>query len=76
MGYVSGHIVQDLARHRRQRVFLRQRPRRRPAGNRRRFGVSGTDKFAGLSWSPSRSGAPVLDGALTWVECSVEAGDH
>jgi 3-hydroxy-9,10-secoandrosta-1,3,5(10)-triene-9,17-dione monooxygenase reductase component len=46
----------------------------------RRFGVSGADKFAGLSWSPSRSGAPVLDGALTWVECSVEAvhdaGDH
>ena len=46
----------------------------------RRFGVSGADKFAGLSWSPSRSGAPVLDGALTWVECAVEAvhdaGDH
>jgi 3-hydroxy-9,10-secoandrosta-1,3,5(10)-triene-9,17-dione monooxygenase reductase component len=46
----------------------------------RRFGVSGADKFAGLSWSPSRSGAPVLSGALTWVECAVEAvheaGDH
>jgi 3-hydroxy-9,10-secoandrosta-1,3,5(10)-triene-9,17-dione monooxygenase reductase component len=46
----------------------------------RRFGVSGPDKFAGLSWSPSRSGAPVLSGALTWVECAVlavhEAGDH
>jgi 3-hydroxy-9,10-secoandrosta-1,3,5(10)-triene-9,17-dione monooxygenase reductase component len=46
----------------------------------RRFGVSGPDKFAGLSWSPSRSGAPVLAGALTWVECAVEAvheaGDH
>jgi 3-hydroxy-9,10-secoandrosta-1,3,5(10)-triene-9,17-dione monooxygenase reductase component len=46
----------------------------------RRFGVTGTDKFAGLSWSPSASGAPVLAGALTWVECAVaavhEAGDH
>ena len=46
----------------------------------RRFGVSGADKFAGLSWSPSSSGAPVLAGALTWVECAVaavhEAGDH
>jgi 3-hydroxy-9,10-secoandrosta-1,3,5(10)-triene-9,17-dione monooxygenase reductase component len=46
----------------------------------RRFGVSGADKFAGVSWSPSPSGAPVLDGALTWVECAVaavhEAGDH
>jgi 3-hydroxy-9,10-secoandrosta-1,3,5(10)-triene-9,17-dione monooxygenase reductase component len=46
----------------------------------RRFGVSEPDKFAGLSWSPSSSGAPVLSGALTWVECAVtavhEAGDH
>jgi 3-hydroxy-9,10-secoandrosta-1,3,5(10)-triene-9,17-dione monooxygenase reductase component len=46
----------------------------------RRFGVSGPDKFAGLSWSPARSGAPVLAGALTWVDCAVEAvhaaGDH
>ena len=44
------------------------------------FGTSGRDKFAGVPWSPSPSGAPVLDGALTWVECAVqtvhEAGDH
>jgi 3-hydroxy-9,10-secoandrosta-1,3,5(10)-triene-9,17-dione monooxygenase reductase component len=46
----------------------------------RRFGVTGTDKFAGLTWSPSREGAPVLAGVLTWMECAVtavhEAGDH
>ena len=46
----------------------------------RRFGTSGDDKFTGVRWSPSPSGAPVLAGALTWVECSVEAvheaGDH
>jgi len=46
----------------------------------RRFGTSGDDKFAGVAWSPSPAGAPVLDGALTWVECAVqavhEAGDH
>ena len=46
----------------------------------RRFGTSGGDKFAGVRWSPSPSGAPVLAGALTWVECAVEAihgaGDH
>jgi 3-hydroxy-9,10-secoandrosta-1,3,5(10)-triene-9,17-dione monooxygenase reductase component len=49
----------------------------------RAFGVSGAtgaDKFAGLRWSPSSSGAPILDGALTWVGCAVEAvheaGDH
>jgi 3-hydroxy-9,10-secoandrosta-1,3,5(10)-triene-9,17-dione monooxygenase reductase component len=46
----------------------------------RRFGTSGGDKFAGVRWSPAPSGAPVLDGALTWVQCAVEAvhqaGDH
>ena len=46
----------------------------------RRFGTTGTDKFAGVPWSPSPAGAPVLDGTLTWVECAVEAvheaGDH
>jgi 3-hydroxy-9,10-secoandrosta-1,3,5(10)-triene-9,17-dione monooxygenase reductase component len=46
----------------------------------RRFGTSGDDRFTGVRWSPSPSGAPVLDGALTWVECAVEAvheaGDH
>jgi 3-hydroxy-9,10-secoandrosta-1,3,5(10)-triene-9,17-dione monooxygenase reductase component len=49
----------------------------------RGFGVSaatGADKFAGLRWSPCSSGAPVLEGALTWIGCAVqavhEAGDH
>jgi 3-hydroxy-9,10-secoandrosta-1,3,5(10)-triene-9,17-dione monooxygenase reductase component len=44
------------------------------------FGKSGMDKFAAVPWSPAPSGAPVLDGVLTWVDCSVEtahdAGDH
>ena len=43
-------------------------------------GATGTDKFAGVRWSPSPSGAPILDGALTWITCTVEAvheaGDH
>ena len=49
----------------------------------RRFGISaatGSDKFAGLRWSSCSSGAPVLEGALTWIGCAVqdvhEAGDH
>lgn len=46
----------------------------------RRFGASGGDKFAGVRWSPSPSGAPILAGALTWVDATVEsaheAGDH
>lgn len=44
------------------------------------FGAPGKDKFAGLDWTPSPSGAPVLDGALTWIDCALEtvhdAGDH
>ncbi|MFI6325990.1 flavin reductase family protein [Nonomuraea sp. NPDC050556] len=40
----------------------------------------GGDKFAGLSWTGSPSGNPVLDGALAWIDCVVEAehlaGDH
>jgi len=44
------------------------------------FGTSGSDKFAGVAWSPAPSGAPILDGALTWADCTIEmtheAGDH
>lgn len=44
------------------------------------FGTAGADKFAAVTWKPAPSGAPVLDGVLTWVDCVVcavyEAGDH
>jgi 3-hydroxy-9,10-secoandrosta-1,3,5(10)-triene-9,17-dione monooxygenase reductase component len=44
------------------------------------FGAAGADKFAGVRWSPAQSGAPVLDGVLTWASCAVvdvhQAGDH
>lgn len=46
----------------------------------RRFGVSASDKFAGIDWIPAPNGAPVLPGVLTWAACSIEAvheaGDH
>ena len=46
----------------------------------RDFAVSGGDKFTGVGWRPAANGAPVLDGALAWVECEFElahdAGDH
>jgi flavin reductase (DIM6/NTAB) family NADH-FMN oxidoreductase RutF len=46
----------------------------------RRFAMSGADKFAGLSWSPSPSGSPLLEGCVAWIDCSLEsehpAGDH
>lgn len=46
----------------------------------RRLATSGVDKFRGVGWTSTRSGTPVLDGAIGWLECSVEAeheaGDH
>ena len=44
------------------------------------FGRAGADKFAAVSWSPAPSGAPKLDGALAWIDCTVDTvldgGDH
>ncbi|MEU6375416.1 flavin reductase family protein [Streptomyces sp. NPDC046909] len=44
------------------------------------FARSGADKFAGVSWSPSPSGAPVLAGTAAWAECVLwaeyDGGDH
>ncbi|MEU1520989.1 flavin reductase family protein [Nocardia rhamnosiphila] len=46
----------------------------------RQMSVKGGDKFAGLDWTPSPSGAPVLTNALAWIDATVEtehaAGDH
>jgi 3-hydroxy-9,10-secoandrosta-1,3,5(10)-triene-9,17-dione monooxygenase reductase component len=50
----------------------------------RTFAVSastGADKFAGLDWTPGpATGAPRLDGALAWIDCTIHAvhtgGDH
>lgn len=47
----------------------------------RRFAVTGGDKFAGTAWRPGGAGgAPLLDGALATVECTLDAvldgGDH
>ncbi len=46
----------------------------------RRFGVSGGDKFDGVSHRAGSTGAPILDGVLGVVECRVvavhDAGDH
>lgn len=44
------------------------------------FARSGTDKFAGVSHTPSPLGNPVLDRALAWVDCELhqeyDGGDH
>jgi flavin reductase (DIM6/NTAB) family NADH-FMN oxidoreductase RutF len=45
-----------------------------------RFARESDDKFAGLAWRPGRTGAPILDGVLAWIDCTIEAvldgGDH
>ncbi|HEX4247320.1 MAG TPA: flavin reductase family protein [Pseudonocardia sp.] len=42
--------------------------------------VKGGDKFAELGWRPAPSGAPIIEGALAWIDCSIHsvtpAGDH
>jgi 3-hydroxy-9,10-secoandrosta-1,3,5(10)-triene-9,17-dione monooxygenase reductase component len=44
------------------------------------FGRAGADKFSSVTWSPAPSGAPVLDGVLAWIDCTIErvldGGDH
>ena len=46
----------------------------------RSFATSGADKFAGVGWSTAATGAPVLDGALAFIDCHLEhihdAGDQ
>ena len=42
--------------------------------------TKGADKFEGVELVPSKTGAPLLDGILGWVDCTIhavhEAGDH
>ncbi len=46
----------------------------------RRFATGGVDKFEGVRWRPGPLGAPILEDAVSWVECTFqdvrEAGDH
>ncbi|MGF7122782.1 3-hydroxy-9,10-secoandrosta-1,3,5(10)-triene-9,17-dione monooxygenase reductase component [Rhodococcus sp. BE178] len=45
-----------------------------------RFGSREPDKFAGIDWTPSPLGSPILDGSLAHIDCTVETvhdgGDH
>ena len=46
----------------------------------RAFATKGGDKFTGLEWYRGRSGSPVIEGAIAWIDCDIEqvheAGDH
>ena len=45
-----------------------------------RFGSKEPDKFAGIDWSPSKLGSPVIRDTLAHIECTVhsvqDGGDH
>jgi 3-hydroxy-9,10-secoandrosta-1,3,5(10)-triene-9,17-dione monooxygenase reductase component len=44
------------------------------------FASRASDKWSGISWRTTKSGNPIIDGCLGWVDCSLEAehpaGDH
>lgn len=44
------------------------------------FARTGTDKWAGIRWSPTLAGNPVLEDTLMWLDCRIwaehDAGDH
>ncbi|GAA1010868.1 flavin reductase family protein [Nocardiopsis tropica] len=44
------------------------------------FGSRHPDKFGEVRWRPSPTGSPLLDDALSWIDCTVETvhdgGDH
>ncbi|WP_040535269.1 flavin reductase family protein [Gordonia namibiensis] len=46
----------------------------------RRLASPGADKFRDVDWTPAPSGAPVLTGALAWIDAELDAehaaGDH
>ena len=46
----------------------------------RRIATLGPGKFDGVPWRPGPLGSPILDGAVSWIECTIEdvreAGDH
>lgn len=46
----------------------------------RRLAMRGPHKFDGIDWTPSPSGAPVIDNCLAWMEAELYAehvaGDH
>jgi len=46
----------------------------------RNFAARSEDRFADVTWRPARSGAPILDEVVAWIDCDIDAvhevGDH
>jgi flavin reductase (DIM6/NTAB) family NADH-FMN oxidoreductase RutF len=41
---------------------------------------TGIDKFASIAWRTGRTGSPILEGVIAWIDCELvaehDAGDH
>jgi flavin reductase (DIM6/NTAB) family NADH-FMN oxidoreductase RutF len=46
----------------------------------RQLAARSADRFDGIDWTPAPSGAPLLQNALAWIDCDIDAvhdaGDH
>ena len=46
----------------------------------RRFGAPSSDRFQGVGWEPGKTGSPILNDAIAYVDCVLDAeydgGDH
>jgi flavin reductase (DIM6/NTAB) family NADH-FMN oxidoreductase RutF len=46
----------------------------------RTFARAGSDRFAGVDWTRSRHGSPVLQDVVAWIDCALwaeyDGGDH
>lgn len=40
-----------------------------------RFAKESDDRFAGIDWSPSANGCPLLDGSVVTIDCDLESND-
>lgn len=44
------------------------------------FARRGTDKWAGIPWTPTAQGNPIVEGSVAWLDCMIwaehDAGDH
>ncbi|WP_188539847.1 flavin reductase family protein [Kocuria dechangensis] len=49
-------------------------------GTSNQFARKGTEKWAGIRWGPTRTGNPVPEDTLMWLDCQIwaehDAGDH
>ncbi len=63
----SGHFAVNVLAHEQQDVS-------------KQMSSKVPDKFDGVPWRTEKTGSPVLDEALAWIDCSIEAvypgGDH